>query len=427
MIGRCGIEVFHEGAWHFAGEVHVEDDAAGFGSPGRFEYDFDYLDAMSTALGARDRRAVSCRYPLGYEEHSERRWPAFLLDLMPSGAARRFWEAELGRPNTPRSDWEILVRGGGNPPGNVRVREAAQPIDEPPHPGFARKEVIERREGFLEHARIHGAPVTGGSGAGGDSPKFLLREDLHGRWHADGALDDRKTKRAWLVKFPRSARADDRVVLRAEAAYHGAARALGVRTEGKVAWERDCLFVPRFDRVMQRGGGTVDRLGLESLYSLIGISDFGVPARKEDLAAAVARYTTDAATEVRELLLRDVLDVALGNTDNHGRNTAVLKSPDGHIALSPLYDFAPMFLDRQGIARVSRWSAESGGFPDYAAVADALGAFVDVRATKRWLRSLAERVGGLGVVLGDEGAPAGVIKACDDRIRRVAADLARVK
>ena len=32
-----------------------------------FEYDFDYLDRFSSAFGARDRRAASSRYPVGYE------------------------------------------------------------------------------------------------------------------------------------------------------------------------------------------------------------------------------------------------------------------------------------------------------------------------------------------------------------------------
>jgi hypothetical protein len=64
---------------------------------------------------------------------------------------------------------------------------------------------------------------------------------------------------------------------------------------------------------------------------------------------------TDPEKELREFVLRDLLDVALGNTDNHARNTSVLKWPDGRIELSPLYDFAPMILDRRMVARVSRW------------------------------------------------------------------------
>ncbi len=55
---------------------------------------------------------------------------------------------------------------------------------------------------------------------------------------------------------------------------------------------------------------------------------------------------------------RDLLNIALGNRDNHGRNTAVLKETDGTIFLAPLYDFGPAFLDARNIVRVMRWDGE---------------------------------------------------------------------
>ena len=114
------------------------------------------------------------------------------------------------------------------------------------------------------------------------------------------------------------------------------------------------------------------------------------------LAAALARYATEPAEELRELLLRDVLDVALGNTDNHARNTAVLKRTDGVIELTPLYDFAPMVLDPQGIARVCRWRDEEDGFPVWSRVAETLDALgLDDTTTKPWLRELGSAVGEL--------------------------------
>jgi serine/threonine-protein kinase HipA len=426
---KCNLEIFLGGSWTVAAEVRVDDVAGGLRSSARVEYDFDYLDAMGAALGARDRRAVSCRYPVGYQVHAEITWPAFLLDLIPSGAARRFWEAQLGLPNTPSSDWAILVAGGGNPPGNVRVAEvtSSSSPEAPSHPGFTREDVLARAEHFIEYAREQGASIAGGSGAAGDAPKFLLREDLDGRWHADGAIADERTARSWLVKFPRSPRAADRLVLEAEAPYYRLARHLGARTCGPLTWERDCLFVPRFDRIATTDHG-IERLGLESLCSLAGVSEFGVSLPKERLAAALARFATDPARELRELVLRDVLDVALGNTDNHARNTAVSKYPDGTVELSPLYDFAPMVLDPQGIARVCRWQAERGGFPDWSGVAEAVGQHgADVPRLKDLLRDLAEPVRALPTVMRTEGVPASVIEALDERIGRVAASLAEVR
>ena len=101
-IGRRQLEIHHGGRFHVVGQVTVLDDEAGYRGAARFEYDLDYVLG---ALGARDARAVSCRYPVGFATEDEPVWPAFLLDLMPSGAARRFWEAELGLPGLLRADW----------------------------------------------------------------------------------------------------------------------------------------------------------------------------------------------------------------------------------------------------------------------------------------------------------------------------------
>jgi serine/threonine-protein kinase HipA len=422
--GRCTLELFVGGRWTKAATLHVTETSAGTASPSRIAYDFAYLDALADALSARDARAVSCRHPLGYADFLEPAWPAFLLDLLPAGAARRHWETRLGLPNAPRSDWQVLVGGAGNPPGNARVAEAVEAPPAPStHPGFARRDVVDRAEGFVEYARSAGAPVSGSTGAGGDSPKFLLREDVRGRWHADGALPDERTRRCWLVKFPRN-RADpsDRLVLRAEAGYHRVAARMGVRASGRVEWEGDCLFCERFDRVVR--GRRVERLGLESLHSLAGVAGFGAATPKEVLATALARFASDPPSELRELLLGDVLDVAMGNTDNHGRNTSVLKDAKGRVALSPVYDFAPMILDRSGIARVSRWR-DGADYPQWSAVADALGPLgLPPAETRRWLRSLAPKVRKLPATMRACEVPPAVIEACEPRVRHVSEALA---
>jgi len=427
MIGRCVLEVHWGGHWHPAAEVRVEDTAAGVHSPSRFEYDFDYVDAMDQALGARDHRAVSCRHPVTYEEVMLERWPAFLLDIMPSGAGRRWWETRLGLLNVPRSDWELLVRGGGNPIGNVRVAAAVEAdAEQAAHPGFARAEVLERGADFIEYAHERGAWIEGGSGAGGDAPKLLLREDENGMLHADGALADGRTRKAWFVKFPRSSRDVDRMILRAETAYHRIAARLGARASPSPTWEADAFFMLRFDRAVQ--DGDVQRLGLESLYALAGVTDWGVAVSKEELASAVARFATHPERELQELVLRDVLDVALGNTDNHGRNTAVSKHLDGRIELSPIYDLAPMVLDPQGIARVCRWRVEDGGFPDYAVVAEDLGRHaIDVNAMKRWLVELGDRIAELPALMKEEEVPSFVVDTLERRVARVAGALRAVR
>jgi serine/threonine-protein kinase HipA len=171
------------GAWTLAAEVRCDDARGGVRSPTRIEYDFDYLAGIQS-LDTRDLRAVSCRYAVGYGAIARKRGRHSSSDLIPSGAARRFWEGQLELPNTPSSDWAILVAGGGNPPGNVRVLEAAEAIVPTEHEGFSREDVLDRAEGFIEYARSQGASIAGGSGAAGDarlgldasSTKSWLRE-----------------------------------------------------------------------------------------------------------------------------------------------------------------------------------------------------------------------------------------------------------
>ena len=121
-----------------------------------------------------------------------------------------------------------------------------------------------------------------------------------------------------------------------------------------------------------------------------------------------------------------MLDVSLGNTDNHARNTSVLKKHDGTIELSPVYDVAPMILDPRGIARVCRW-ADNADFPKWNDVADSVAEMgLDARATKRWLRELADRVGELPKIMRDCHTPKRVVDSVRERIRRVEEDLAKV-
>lgn len=425
--GEITLEMRLGAVWRVAATVNVADRAAGITSASRVDYDFDYLAEASEHLGHRGIRALSCQMPLGYQAFDNDRWPAFLLDVMPSGAARRYWEARLGLPGTEgyANDFALLVAGGGHAPGNVRVASAATEAGEQvSHPGFPRADVLERAAAFIEYARASGAPVSGSSGAGGDAPKFLLREDDRGFLHAEGVLADEQTRRAWLVKFPRTPDLRDKLVLEAEAAYHRVARRFGARVHGELVWERDSLFCPRFDRIVS--GGTIEYLGMESLCALAGVADFRVPIPKEDQARSLAACVTEPVAELREFLLRDVLDVALGNTDNHARNTAVLKFPDGRIALSPLYDFAPMFFDPRGIARTCRWR-DGAAFPDWSAVAESMPPLgLSLADARSWLRSLAPRVRALAATMRQEAVPAEIVALCEDGIARVASDLERV-
>jgi serine/threonine-protein kinase HipA len=128
------------------------------------------------------------------------------------------------------------------------------------------------------------------------------------------------------------------------------------------------------------------------LYALANIPGFGASVRHDIYCQALAEVVTDPGTELREYILRDILNLALRNTDNHGRNNAILRV-NGNITLSPLFDFAPMFLDPEGINRVSRWDDERpGSQPDWTAICEKLKYALDPTETRAWVATLSEEV-----------------------------------
>jgi serine/threonine-protein kinase HipA len=296
----------------------------------------------------------------------------------------------------------------------VRPEEEAAPAT---HEGFERVEVIDRGADFIEYAFERGAPVAGSTGAQGEAPKFLLSEDHAGRWHAEGALGDAQIARHWLVKFPRGRHESDLAILEEEARYMELARQAGLRANAPLLHQDGCLFVPRFDR----DGG--ERLGLETIASLSGIAEYGITQSLQASARAVAEHCTDPAAELRELLLRDVLNLAVGNTDNHVRNTSVLKHADGRVELSPIYDLAPMILDRDGIPRACRWGErEHHGRVDWAGVIDDLGTLgADTAGLCEAMREMADFVGSLARRMTEQG----IAPALVERLRQRQTDLSR--
>ena len=354
------------------------------------QYDIDYA---VTYLG-KPAAALFPGLPVGFELFRFAQWPPFLVDLLPGGAGRRVWLKQMQvERDGPHADWRLLTSGAGNPPGNLRIAEAV--LAPPPSRfriGFPRRDIIEQKENFLDYAEERGAHVAGASSVQGEAPKYLLAEDRAGMFHAEGALPDEDVRKFWLVKLPRGRRSDGRnqKVLRNEASYLEVARKFGIRTGAPLIYEDGVLFVPRFDRnVSDRH---VERFGMYSLYTVADIPGFGAAIRHDTFCHALARVVADPAREIREYLRRDILNLALRNTDNHGRNMAVLRKKVD-VSLSPLFDFAPMFLDPEGIGRVSRWQDERpGDQPQWATICEKLENILDPVETRTWLSGLGEDV-----------------------------------
>ncbi len=417
---KCDIEIFIEDGWRHAASFTLQKEEQanrGVGGRGLFEYDLDYSLDRLDAIGIE---AVSCLHPVSFEIQRLSSWPSFLLDLLPSGANRKFFLDELGIPDNPRADWPLLMIGAGNPPGNIRIAQAASPsAEEMHHPGFDRKEITARGENFIEYARENKAPVAGSSGVQGDSPKFLVTQDRFGKFHADGVLPDHRASNHWLVKFPRGKRRSDRDILRNEAAYYRVAEKMELNTGPRLQFDSDALFIPRFDRKV--AGREVIRLGLESLASLAGVSAFGIPIPMEKLCSAIVRFSSLPGEDLGEFVLRDILNVAMGNTDNHGRNSAMVKYANGSIRLAPLYDFAPMFLDDQGIARTCRWTGvEKAGMPDWKRVMEMLLDFrFDMDSLKRRFPGFKAKFEKLPEIIQECGVDTWLVERLSGRIEDV--------
>lgn len=389
---NCHIEIYLDGRWQTAATFEPYKSSLEKGIEGacRLEYDVDYAVANLSSPNAELFPGLT----VGFELFRFDTWPPFLIDLLPSGAGRRAWLRRMQiAKDGPQVDWHMLVKGSACPPGHLRITEAVQPP--PPNQfknGFPRTDILEQREDFLEYAAERGAHVAGASSIQGEAPKYLLVEDAAGLFHAEGSLPDDVAIRFWLVKFPRGKRSDARnqQVLKNEAPYLEVARQFGVRTGAPLIYENDTLFVPRFDRVVDNG--RVIRHGMHSFYALADIPGFGTSVHHDVYCRALARFTSVPATELREYLLRDVLNLSLRNTDNHGRNSAVLRIGD-QIALSPVYDFAPMFLDPEGINRVTRWEDERpGSQPEWATICEKLSYALDPMETRTWIASLSDKV-----------------------------------
>src|SRR3984957_16879903 len=82
------------------------------------------------------------------------------------------------------------------------------------------------------------------------------------------------------------------------------------------------------------------------------------PLRHHEALIALYGCLTDFDGEILEYFRRDILNLAMGNRDNHGRNTAILKDPAGSIRLAPIFDFGPAFLDARAIVRTMHWDGE---------------------------------------------------------------------
>jgi serine/threonine-protein kinase HipA len=345
---ECTLQIFLHDRWIDCAQIELNDGICQWNH--LVMYAIEHTDAP-----------LSLAEPVVMNIHGAGTMPAFLYDLVPQGDGRRFLLGELTLSDGPGADFPLICAGAFNPVGRIRVAEAVDYFET--HvarhpaargvPGLTIDDVVIRSAEFKERMFLHGMLGTGTTGIQGAAPKYLLTRDRAGLLHGDAMLPDSDATQHLIAKLPRGNSAADDKVLRNEAAYIRVAAALGIRTHTDLpTLHGDVLLIPRFDRIAS--GGKVVRLHQESVASILGLAGFDLRPNLFDVVAGIRKVVTDPSAETLEFIKRDVLNLAMRNTDNHARNTAV-QLANGKVRLTPLFDFAPMYLDPALIPRALRW------------------------------------------------------------------------
>ena len=372
MTPNCTLQLHANSAWHDVASVSLmgaegRAESAGYQAKTFSGYGVEWAFAHA---GARDAWALCSQWPVSFETLELPHWPVCLIDMLPQGFGRQELLRKIGKSVTAdaSADWPLLLAGAGNSIGNLRIKEAAAYLSANTGTvrGFTDDEVAQRGDEFAEYMASYGLFVAGSSGVQGEWPKMLLTRGRDGLLYLDHTLPDDKAAAHYIVKFGRGTDSQLAKILRHEAAYMALAAHLGLRVHAPLQLRGRALFIPRFDRVVS--GPSLVRLAQESIATLTGMPGFDAVPSHDKVCRELIRRCSNPQQEVLEYIKRDIANLALGNKDNHARNTAVQRDFDGRIALTPLYDFAPMYLHPDGIARRIRWQDNDGSQPDWGRV-----------------------------------------------------------
>ncbi|WP_447508310.1 type II toxin-antitoxin system HipA family toxin [Acinetobacter lactucae] len=411
--------------WLDVAELKLLEPKLGSASASELEYELDYAIQY---LDRRDEYACSLSLPVQILiKHESNTWFGFLDDIVPSGAARRYWVNYLDLQRLTYAEQEsiLLEKGGMAPVGNLRIKEALPTLN--PESTlhlryFSKEDVAERNIDFLEYAQQMGAISGGATGAGGEAPKLLIRvSPEHKVWIDTYQENFDQPDQHYLVKFPRNKRsAIDCDILRAEYYYYQVLNELGFNTIETTQMQLiegtkyPSLWLPRFDTEWR--DQSWHRYGLESVYSVLNKSS-GSHLNHFEVIEDLCRLLTsidsdfDVPQFICEWLQRDLLNIIFGNSDNHGRNTSFLKH-SGKIYLSPIYDFAPMKADPEVVTRSITWGSpyEEGGEYRWAQITQKLAPWCDPDISLATLKTLANNLLGLKQRLVDKGVPKQIIE-----------------
>ncbi len=177
-----------------------------------------------------------------------------------------------------------------------------------------------------------------GSPLGGARPKSALLD-------RDGSLA--------IAKFPKPD--DERSIPHGEILALTLAMRAGVNAaQGRLETVagRPVALIRRFDRDGER------RIPFLSAMSLLRLND-GDVATYTDIAECIRMHSSAPSEDLRELWRRIVLNVMIGNLDDHLRNHGFLHDGEGKWRLAPAYDLNPLPLAKKA-RELTTWISEEG-------------------------------------------------------------------
>lgn len=410
------------------------------------DYDFHYaVDYM----WRDDNHALSINYPPVPYSYTLNKKLRFLDDIIPSGASKKYWVTHLDIESlgSDVQNFILLKFATISPVGNLRVKDSVDYIDMENHKMifFNIEDVKKRTSDFLNYANERGGVAGGATGAGGEAPKLLLRYGGEDHVWIDTYQESsvRKDDLYYLVKFPRGARSRiDCDILRAEYHFYHEISSMGFSTIDTTTMRLEdsigsvpSLWLPRFDVEITSSGA--NRYAMESVYSMLEKGPGSILSHELTINELVEKITRSNMVQecgfvfdlegfVIEWVKRDLLNSIFGNTDNHGRNTSFILF-ENEIKLSPIYDFAPMKADPEGIVRVTKWGAdcEIGGEFDFIKIAKKLHDLVDEDRLLHELKKTGEKLEGLYDRLKSRGVPDSILDMpglsfsyADDKLKR---------
>jgi len=113
----CTLQIFLDDRWVDCAQIELNSGLC------QWNYLVEYAVERPDA-------PVSLAEPVDMEIRPARTMPAFLYDLVPQGAGRRFLLGELKLPDGPDANFPLIRAGAFNPIGRMRVAEAVDYFDE---------------------------------------------------------------------------------------------------------------------------------------------------------------------------------------------------------------------------------------------------------------------------------------------------------